>query len=175
MRWVCIFILVLLASLVQTKVVSAYTHDTISDIAVPRNVTWGTQIEWQGHIVYEVKDMGTTYQVKVARDGEPHQFPYFYVSFSKGWEYLGTVKHVNPEAERRAAEDARRRAEEAERRKQEEQRSAEQRQREEQARQEEERRRQEERDRQEREKPDPPVTKPPDEEEEEPEPDNPEE
>lgn len=167
MRWLLILPLAVIVSLATVKTASAeLLYETINDIQVPTNVTWGTQIEWQGHIVYEVKDVGTTYQVKVARDGEPHQYPYFYVSFSKNWEYLGTTKHVNPEAERRAAEDAARKAKEA----QDAQRKAQ----EDQARQEQERLRREEEDRKKPKPEQPPVVKPPDEEPPE-EPEEPEE
>lgn len=154
MKWLYVLLLAVIVSLATVQTASAeLLYETVSDIQVPSNVTFGAQIEWQGHIVYEVKDLGTTYQVKIARDSEPHQFPYFYVSFNKNWDYLGTTRHVNPEAEKKAAEDKAKADQEAARKAQEDQARLQA---------EQDRQRREEEDRKKPEEP--PVVKPPEEE-----------
>lgn len=153
--------LALLICVGATGKVHAYTHDTISDIEVPRGVTWGAQVEWQGHAITKVTKQGNLYIVEVARDSEPHELPYFSISFDLNWNYIGTVRTFNPAVEKRLAEEAKRAEEDKVKQQQAEQDRI--------------RKEEEERNKPKPEPPkpeQPPVTKPP---EEEPEPTEPEE
>lgn len=122
MRILAAILLGLTMSLVGAQTAHAeISYETVSNIEVPASITVGVQSKWQGHIVYEVKDIGQEYEVKIARDSEPHQLPYFYVSFNKNWDYLGTTRRVNPEDEKRAEEDKLRAEQDAARKAEEEQ------------------------------------------------------
>src|SRR5688500_13233028 len=99
MKWIAIILLSIIIALTQTNTARAeLAYETIDNIQVPSSVLWGVQGEWQGHIVYSVRPSGSGYEIKVARDGEPHQYPYFYVAFDSNWTHIGTTKHVDPAA-----------------------------------------------------------------------------
>lgn len=167
-KFFCSVMLGLLMAFSQISVVRAeLPYETIDDIQIPTGVTFGTQVTWQGHAITHARKEGNRYIVEIARDGEPHQFPYFHVAFDLNWNYIGTTTRVDPAAIK-AAEEAKKKAEEEAKKKAEDA-----------ARAEAERL---EKERQEREKPkpepqpepepvQPPVTKPPEEEPEEPPPD----
>lgn len=74
--------------------------ETVSDISVPGEVLWGVQGEWQGHIIYEVTKTATGYRAKVVRDGEPHQYPYFYLEFNSDWSFVGRSATIVPTKEK---------------------------------------------------------------------------
>lgn len=150
-----VLVLALLLCLGATQKAHAeLLYDTIDDIQVPSNVTWGAQVEWQGHAITAVRKEGNLYIVEVARDSIPHELPYFSVSFDSNWNYLGTVRTFNPAVEKRMQE-AQQKAEQDKQRQQ----QAEQ----DRIRQEQDRQRQEEEERKKPKPEQPPITKPPEE------------
>lgn len=111
MRWVILPLLILF--LYAPTAHAEPIIDTIDNIEVPSGVTWGTQVKWQGHAITHVRKEGNRYIVEVARDSEPHEYPYFNVAFDLNWQYIGTTTRTDPAAIKKAEEEKKKAEEDA--------------------------------------------------------------
>lgn len=88
----------ILIAIISYMPVDAQSLDEVvtNDIMVPAEVLWHVQDQGGGYIVYSVKDLGTLYEVEIARDDAPHEFPYGIIKFTKDWKPVGEVLKIDP-------------------------------------------------------------------------------
>lgn len=87
MRWLAAIILAALIFLAYTVKAHALV-EVIDNVSVPIEVSLNVQAEYQGYIIYAIRQEGGTYVATLSRDGTPHQYPLRTVVFSLDWELL---------------------------------------------------------------------------------------
>lgn len=90
-----IILLALLIAIVNQTKVSAFSEN-ITNVMVPQKVSMAIQDKWQGYIIYSIKEQNGVYVAKVTRDGEPHQYPIRYVTFTKDFRIIKETGLQNP-------------------------------------------------------------------------------